>query len=58
MPTVDQPNHCPRRVDAGEIAAGMVSHEDANLDVGSNEARSVDKNEVRAGYGEDNPTTK
>jgi len=29
-----------------------------NVDVGSNEVRSVDKNEVRAGHGEDNPKTK
>jgi len=36
----------------------VVSHEDVNVDVGSNEVRSVDKNEVRAGYGEDNPKTK
>jgi hypothetical protein len=36
----------------------VVSHEDVNVDVGSNEVRSVDKNEVRAGYGNDNPKTK
>jgi hypothetical protein len=36
----------------------VVSHEDVNVDVGSNEVRSVDKNEVRAGYGEDNPKTR
>ena len=36
----------------------VVSHEDVNVDVDSNEVRSVDKNEVRAGYGEDNPKTK
>ena len=36
----------------------VVSYEDVNVDVGSNEVRSVDKNEVRAGYGNDNPKTK
>jgi hypothetical protein len=36
----------------------VVSHEDVNVDVGSSEVRSVDKNEVRAGYGEDNPKTR
>ena len=36
----------------------VVSHEDVNVDVGSNEVRSVDENEVRAGYGNDNPKTK
>ena len=36
----------------------VVSHEDVNVDVGSDEVRSVDKNEVRAGYGNDNPKTK
>ena len=36
----------------------VVSHEDVNVDVDRNEVRSVDKNEVRAGYGEDNPKTK
>jgi hypothetical protein len=36
----------------------VVSHEDVNVDVDSNEVRSVDKNEVRAGCGNDNPKTK
>jgi len=36
----------------------VVSYEDVNVDVGSNEVRSVDKNEVRAGDGNDNPNTK
>jgi hypothetical protein len=36
----------------------VVSHEDVNVDVDRDEVRSVDKNEVRAGYGEDNPKTK
>ena len=36
----------------------VVSHEDVNVDVGSDEVRSVDKNEVRAGHGNDNPKTK
>jgi hypothetical protein len=36
----------------------VVSHEDVNVDVDSDEVRSVDKNEVRAGYGNDNPKTK
>ena len=36
----------------------VVSHEDVNVDVSSNEVRTVDKNEVRAGCGDDNPKTK
>lgn len=36
----------------------VVSYEDVNVDVGSDEVRTVDKNEVRAGYGNDNPKTK
>jgi hypothetical protein len=36
----------------------VVSHEDVNVDVNSNEVRAVDKNEVRAGCGHDNPKTK
>ena len=36
----------------------VVSHEDVNVDVDSDEVRSVDKNEVRAGHGHDNPKTK
>jgi hypothetical protein len=36
----------------------VVSHEDVNVDVDSDEVRSVDKSEVRAGYGDDNPKTK
>ena len=36
----------------------VVSHEDVNVDVDGDEVRSVDKNEVRAGYGNDNPKTK
>ena len=36
----------------------VVSHEDVNVDVDSDEVRTVDKNEVRAGYGNDNPKTK
>ena len=36
----------------------VVSHEDVNVDVDSNEVRAVDKNEVRAGRGNDNPKTK
>jgi hypothetical protein len=36
----------------------VVSYEDVNVDISSNEVRSVDKNEVRAGCGEDNPKTK
>ena len=33
----------------------VVSHEDVNVDVDSDEVRTVDKNEVRDGYGNDNP---
>jgi hypothetical protein len=36
----------------------VVSHEDVNVDVNSDEVRSVDKNEVLAGRGNDNPKTK
>jgi hypothetical protein len=36
----------------------VVSHEDVNVDVDSDEVRSVGKNEVRAGHGNDNPKTK
>ena len=36
----------------------VVSHEDVNVDVDSDEVRSVDRSEVRAGYGDDNPKTK
>jgi hypothetical protein len=36
----------------------VVSHEDVNVDVDCDEVRTVDKNEVRAGYGNENPKTK
>ena len=36
----------------------VVSHEDVNVDVDSDEVRSVDRSEVRAGHGDDNPKTK
>jgi hypothetical protein len=36
----------------------VLSHEDVNVDVDSDEVRSVEKSEVRAGYGHDNPKTK
>jgi hypothetical protein len=36
----------------------VVSYEDVNVDVNSNEVRAVDGNEVRAGCGDDNPKTK
>jgi hypothetical protein len=36
----------------------VVSYEDVNVDVNSNEVRTVDKDEVRAGCGDDNPKTK
>jgi hypothetical protein len=36
----------------------VVSYEDVNVDVDSDEVRSVDRNEVRAGCGNDNPKTK
>ena len=38
--------------------SAVVSQEDVNVDVGSDEVRSVDKNEVRAGHGNDNRKTK
>lgn len=36
----------------------VVSYEDVNVKVGSDEVRSVDKNEVLPGHGSDNPKTK
>jgi hypothetical protein len=36
----------------------VVSHEDVNVDVDSDEVRAVDKDDVRAGHGNDNPKTK
>jgi hypothetical protein len=36
----------------------VVSYEDVNVDVDCDEVRSVDKNAVRSGHGEDNPKTK
>ena len=36
----------------------VVSYEDVNVDVDSDEVRSVDRNEVRAGHGDVNPKTK
>jgi hypothetical protein len=36
----------------------VVSYEDVNVDVNSDEVQVVGKNEVRAGYGDDNPKTK
>ena len=45
---------------AGVVPHGstVVSHEDVNVDVDSDDVRAVDKNEVRDGYGNDNPKTK
>ena len=36
----------------------VVSYEDVNVDIGRDEVRSVGKNDVRAGCGNDNPKTK
>jgi hypothetical protein len=36
----------------------VVSDEDVNVDIDSDEVRSVDKEEVRDGYGNDNPKMK
>ena len=36
----------------------VVSYEDVNVDIDSEEVRSVDKSEVRAGHGDENPKTK
>jgi hypothetical protein len=36
----------------------VVSYEDVNVDVSSDEVRAVDQNEVRSGRGNDNPKTK
>jgi hypothetical protein len=36
----------------------VVSYEDVHVDIDSDEVRSVDKNAVLAGHGNDNPKTK
>jgi hypothetical protein len=36
----------------------VVSHEDVNVDIDRDEVRAVEKNEVLAGHGIDNPKTK
>jgi len=36
----------------------VVSHEDVNVDVDSQQVQVVEKNEIRAGHGSDNPKTK
>jgi hypothetical protein len=36
----------------------VVSHEDVNVDVDSDEVQSVEKEEIRAGHGHDNAKTK
>jgi hypothetical protein len=36
----------------------VVSYEDVNVDVDKDEVQAVDKNEVLAGHGNDNPKTK
>jgi hypothetical protein len=36
----------------------VVSHEDVNVDVDSQQVQVVERNEVRAGHGSDNPKTK
>ena len=36
----------------------VVSYEDVNVDVDKDEVRAVDRNEVLAGHGNDNPKTK
>jgi hypothetical protein len=36
----------------------VVSYEDVNVDIDSDEVRSVNRDEVRDGYGNDNPKTK
>ena len=36
----------------------VVSYEDVNVDIDSDEVRSVNENEVRAGHGNENPKTK
>jgi hypothetical protein len=36
----------------------VVSYEDVNVDIDSEEVRSVEKDAIRAGYGNDNPKTK
>jgi hypothetical protein len=36
----------------------VVSYEDVNVDVDKDEVQTVDKNEVLAGHGNDNPKTK
>jgi hypothetical protein len=36
----------------------VVSYEDVTVDINSDEVQAVDKDEVREGYGNDNPKTK
>ena len=36
----------------------VVSHEDVNADVHSDEVQSIEKGEIRAGYGHEKPKTK
>jgi len=36
----------------------VLSYEDVNVDIDKGEVRAVDKNEVLAGHGNDNPRTK
>ena len=36
----------------------VVSYEDVNVDVDSRQVQVVEKNEIRAGHGSDNPKTK
>jgi hypothetical protein len=36
----------------------VVSYEDVNVDIDSDEVQSVEKDEVRDGYGNENPKTK
>jgi hypothetical protein len=36
----------------------VLSHEDVNVDVDSDEVRAVERKEIRAGHGTDNPKTR
>jgi len=36
----------------------VVSHEDVNVDIDRDEVRSVEKKDIRAGHGNENPKTK
>ena len=56
----DAPVRLPRKGSVIVVPHGsrVVSHEDVNVDVGSDEVRVVEESSVRAGHGKHNPRTK